>query len=148
MEIQALKLLVTEKDLSDLAARLAEQNSNEQMSELQVRITPEAVVIGGVYQMLMRVPFETFWIPSIRNGQLAVTLANLKVVKIGAGLLKGVLLRILADETANEDAVKIEGDTVLLDIERLLAKQGITLRANLTSVHCGEGSLVLEAGTT
>jgi hypothetical protein len=143
MEVQALKLLITEPDLAALAAKAGEQN--EQLSDLQVRITPDAVVVAGVIHLFMRVPFETFWQPALRDGTLAVTLADLKVVGLPGGMLKGVLLRMLADEAAKLDGVRIEADTVLVDVDRLLAKSGLTIRTNLTTLHCSAGQLLLEA---
>ena len=139
MELQALKLLITDEDLGLVAARAAEHSSDDNVSDLKVRITPAAVVVSGVYHMMMRVSFETFWTPSVRDGRLAATLSDLRVVGFGAGLLKGVLLRILGDEAAKEDAVKIEGDTVLIDVERLLAKNGLTLRAQFRAVRVCAG---------
>lgn len=147
MEVQALRLLITDDDLTTLAVRAAEQSSEEHVHDLKVRVTAAAVIVSGVYQMMMRVPFETFWVPTVRNGKLVATLSDLRVVGFGAGLLKGVLLRILADEAAKEDAVKIEGDSLEVDVERMLAKNGLNLQPHLKNVRCAEGSLVLEAGT-
>jgi hypothetical protein len=143
MEVQALKLLITERDLSALAAKAAEQN--EQLSDMQIRITTESVVVAGVLQLFMRVPFETYWQPAIREGKLAATLVELKVVGFAAGMLKGVLLRMLADEAEKEDAIRVEADTVLVDADRLLTKTGLSVRTNLSALRCVPGQLVIEA---
>jgi hypothetical protein len=145
MELQALKLLVTEHDLSNLATKALELN--EQLSDLEVRITTEAVVVAGVVHLFMRVPFETFWWPAVRDGKLTATLLELKVVGLPAGMLKGVLLRMLADEAEKEDALRIEGETVFVDADRLLVKNGLDLRMNLSALHCTPGQLVVEAAS-
>src|SRR5205814_7064865 len=107
----------------------------------------EAVVVAGVLHLFMRMPFETYWQPAVRDGKLAVTLVELKVVGFAAGMLKGVLLRMLADEAEKEDAIRIEADTVLVDADRLLAKNGLSVRTNLSALRCTPGQLLIEAAS-
>jgi hypothetical protein len=47
---------------------------------------------------------------------------------------------------ANQDGIEIDGETVLIDPGRLLAAEGVTVRANLTAVRCQPGGAVVEAG--
>lgn len=143
MEVHALQLLITEQDLSFLATKVVQR---DQVSDLCIRVTPEAIVVAGTYQMLMRVPFETFWSVSIQSAKVAITLADMKVVGFGAGLFKGVLLRMIGDEAAKEPGIQVEEDTILVDVDIFLSREGLQARTNLTSVRCQVGSLVIEAG--
>jgi hypothetical protein len=145
MEVHSLKLLVTEEDLVQLAIQAAKDQ--EQLSDVKVRITPLHVSVSGSYQVMMRVPFETTWQVVIRDGKVAATLAELKVVGLPAGLLKGVLMRMVADEAAREPALAVEGDTIVFDPDRFLAGAGIVGRANLTLIRCELGRLFLEGGS-
>jgi len=141
MEIHALKIQFTEQDLAALA--LHALRDNDQLSDIQVRITPDAVVIAGVYRLMMRVSFETHWNVNVQAGKVAVTLRELRAGGFGAGILKGVLMSIIQAEAEREDGVDIKGETIIVDPDRLLAGRGMVVRTNLTCVQCETGTLVL-----
>jgi hypothetical protein len=142
VEIQALKLLLTEQDLNQLVARAL--TDVQPVRDVQVRLTPEGIGVSGIYPTaLLKVHFDTLWQPFVRDGKAAARLTDLKVVGFGGGLLRKVLLGILADAAKLEDALKVEDDTVLFDLDRALARQGLTGRTNLSAVQCQEGALLL-----
>jgi hypothetical protein len=143
MEIRALNLLLTEADANALVAR--HLPADTPVREVRVRLTPEGFRVSGIYPTsLLAVRFDTLWELSVRDGRLAAYLADLNVVGLPARLLRGTLMSALGEAAAKEDALRVEGETVLLDPERLLAKNGLSAKTNLTAVRCGEGSLVLE----
>jgi hypothetical protein len=142
VEIQALKLVLTEQDLNHLVARaLADV---QPVRDVQVRLLPEGIGISGTYPTaLMKVRFDSLWHPFVREGKLAAQLGDLKVVGIGGALVRKVLLGILGDAARLEDSLKMEDDTVLFDLDRALARSGLAVRSNLTAVQCGAGTLLL-----
>jgi hypothetical protein len=157
MEIQALRLLVTERDLAELAARgpVAPRG----VKDLRLRITPEGVLLTGVYPTsFLEVPFATLWQLGVRDGKLTATLTRLHtgpgphnvaldfLGMLGAGSVRGLVMSGIARAVRHQDAVRVEGETVVVDADRLAARQGLPLRTHLTAVRCGPGSLVLEAG--
>jgi hypothetical protein len=142
VEIQALKLLLTENDLNQLVSRAL--TDVQPVRDVSVRLLPEGIGVSGIYPTaLMKVRFDTLWQPFVRDGRLAARLADLKVVGIGGGLVRKVLLGILGDAARLEDALKVEDDTVLFDLDRILARNGLPVRTNLTAVQCGAGTLLL-----
>jgi hypothetical protein len=55
-------------------------------------------------------------------------------------------MNAIARALQGEDGLRVEGETVLVDPDRIAARRGWPVRTNLTAVRCGDGSLVLEAG--
>jgi hypothetical protein len=143
MEIHDLKVLFTEDEINRALARGLPRNVP--LREVNVRLTEEGIHVKGVYALLLGVPFETRWELSVRQGKLAARLAGVKVIGMGAGILTNALMSALGAAAAHEDAIGVEGDTVLLDPDQLLAKQGFPSRTNLTAVRCGEGRVWVEA---
>ncbi|HXG13375.1 MAG TPA: hypothetical protein VNK04_26695 [Gemmataceae bacterium] len=143
MEIHALKLLITQDELNAAAARVLP--SEAPLRDVKVRLTAEGVYVEGVYAVLMGLPFETRWKVGVREGKLAARLAGIRVIGVGVGMLNGLLMSAVAEAAAREEALQVEGDTVLLDVDRLLARQGFPSRTNLTAVRCAEGQLWIEA---
>jgi hypothetical protein len=156
MEILALRLLLTEQDLQELAEQ--ELPAGEGMRSLRVRIVPEGVVVSGVYPTsLMDVPFETLWQPTVLDGKLRVRLARVSTGSgvsdfaldifnlLSPGAVRGTVMNQIADLIRGDDTYHIEGDTIVADPERFLASQGIRVRVNLAAVVCLPGKLVLES---
>jgi hypothetical protein len=147
MEIHALEVRLTDADVADLAQRAV--RDHDQLSDLRIRISSEGVHVSGTLHLMLRVPFETLWALSIRSGTLAVTLADLKAGGFPAGMLKGVLMSMIESEVEREPGVTVDGHTVVLDADRMIAAQGIQIHTNLAGVACQTGTLILrcEAGS-
>jgi hypothetical protein len=143
MEIQSLKLVVDELDLNLLAAEYLPAGGA--VGNLHFQITPEGVVLKGVYQKLVSVPFETVWDLSVQEGKVSARLAQFKVVGVGGRLLKSALLSQIEGALKREDAVVIDSETIVIDPDRWLSKNGFPARLNLSRVHCGQGELLIEA---
>ncbi len=143
MEIQSLKLLITEQEINDIATKLLAQN--QQTRDVRVRLAPEGAYITGVYQTLVAVSFETFWQLGVRSGKITARLANFKAGGFGAGMLKGVLMNAISDAAKKEDSLRVEEETLVFDLDRLLTKKGFPARTNLTTVRCNSGNLIIES---
>jgi hypothetical protein len=118
---------------------------NPQLKELRIWFTPEGAHLSGVYHMVVNIPFEATWELSAREGNLAARLGELKVSGLGGGMLKPAVLSALRDAVKKEDGIQLDGDTLLVDVDRVLGKYGLLLRSNLTSVQCGAGNVVVES---
>jgi hypothetical protein len=146
MEIQALKLLVTEDSVNRLVADHTPKDVPVQ--KLVVRLTPEGVRVQGEYPtVFMKVAFESLWTLAAAAGQLEVQLADVKVSGFPATMLRGVIFKMLKESVPREPGLSVEGETLRISIEQFLAAKGLPLKANLRGVVCSLGSLVIEAGT-
>jgi hypothetical protein len=143
MEIQALKLLITEAEVNTIATRHLPADVG--VRDLAVRFTPQGIVVRGKYHMVMTMPFETLWQVSVNGGHLAAQLADVKVVGFPAAMLKGVLIGIIRDALNAGDAARVDGESLRIDPDRLLAEHGFPARTNLTAVRCEEGRLFIES---
>ena len=156
MEIQALRLLLTEHDLQRLATEGA--NGNLSVRDLRLRIAPEGLHVAGIYPTsFMDVPFATLWDLSIRAGMLAARLVRIQTGNgdadsvlemfslISPGAVRATLMNAVARALQGEEGLQVQGETVLVDPDLLAARRGWPVRTNLTAVRCGEGCLVLES---
>jgi hypothetical protein len=142
MEIQALHLRIAERDLNDLLAR--HLPAQDQLQELRITLAADGMAVQGVYKTVLNVPFETRWLLSVRDTALAAQLDDLKVRGFGGGFLKTAILGVLALAARREEALRVEGEVLLLDVDRLLLKQGLSVRTNLRQIRCEPGALVIE----
>jgi hypothetical protein len=158
MEIQALRLLITEQDLLTLATR--DGPADLPVRDLGLRITPDGVHLSGVYPTsFLEVPFTTLWHLSLRGGRIAAHLGSIQTGNgagdlaldvfslISPGAVRGTLMNAIAGAINGEDAFCVEGETVFLDAECLAAQNGWQVRLNLIAVHCGEGAIIIESGS-
>jgi hypothetical protein len=145
MEIQTLKLHVTDRDLEALVAKAAARI--EGVQDLKARFTPAGVVVTGKYPTsFLTVSFETTWAAEPAGSELRVSLAALKVMGIPGGFLRGVLMKIAKDQVGDEPGVRVEGDTVFVRPAEMVKRHGIELSVNFTRVTFAEGSATAEAG--
>ena len=146
MEIQALKLFITDTDVAGLAARhLA--GSSESIEDLQVRLTPEGVVLSGKYPTaFFKVAFETVWRISAAGPEVRVKLDAVRVAGLPANLLRGALMKTVRDKVEEEVGVHVEDETVVINLTDAARAQGIELRVNFTAVRLSIGTAVIEAG--
>lgn len=156
MEIQALKLRISQQEINDLIARLLPPH--QQVHDVQVRLAPEGVTVTGVYDHVLNVPlfgpkkisasFETLWKVAVVSGKIAVRLHDVNVGVPGVGdLLKGKIMDSIHHFARKEDALQISAEThtITLDLDRLLAKKGFPTRTNLTAVWCNYGNIIIES---
>jgi hypothetical protein len=143
IEIQALKLRISEQALDRVIPQILAQNP--QLRELRLRLTPDGAVVSGVYHMVVNVAFSAVWALSVQGGQLAARLGELKVSGLGGGMLKPALLSALGGAVKKEDGMRLDGETLMVDIDRVLGRHGLDLRSNLAAIQCGDGYVLVEA---
>ena len=143
MELQALKLLVTQQDINELLARYLTGDIG--LENVQVRIAPEGVYVTGDYPMLVRVSFETLWELDAQAGKVRARLAGLKAMGLPATVFKNAVLKAIEEAVLNEAWLSFENDTMIVDLDRLLAEKGIQAKTNLNSVQCLAGDVIIES---
>jgi hypothetical protein len=143
MEIQALKLLVTEQEVNNLLA--LDAASGGAVRDLSVRFGADGIAIKGKYQMVMPMPFETLWKVGVEAGHIVAHLLDMKVVGFPAAMLKGSLMSMIVESVQADGALQAQGDTLRVDVDRLLTQRGFPARTNLTGVRCESGALIIES---
>ena len=146
MEIQALRLLVTEPDFDQVVSRVLPDDLP--IKDLRLQVKPDGIHVLGAYPMVVNVSFEAVWALSVQEGKLAARLADFKVVGFGGGLLKPMLMNAIGGKLKERPGIQVEGETILVEPEALFARKGLEVRTNLSSVHCGEGTLMIESAVT
>jgi hypothetical protein len=139
MEIESIRLLITEPELNALAARLA--NHNDAMHGLRIQLSPQGIQIAGTYNMMISLPFESLWQISVSEGKLRARLADLRTAGLPMGVFKTPLLRSIAAKTS---CLRADGDAVLLDLDILLKDRAGSIRTHLSAVRCAQGTLTVE----
>ncbi|MGH7825063.1 MAG: hypothetical protein ACREQ7_07785 [Candidatus Binatia bacterium] len=115
----------------------------EKIRDLRLKVIPEGISISGTYQTVIGISFETLWEVFVQESKVAARLQRLKTGGLRVGLLKSYILQAIASATS---MIEVEGETLLFDLDLLLKDQGLPLTSNLRSVHCSEGSLIIESG--
>lgn len=146
MEIQALRLAVSDMDLRTLAAELIPEPDG--IEKMTYRVTAEGVRVGGEYAtgFGFKVPFETLWALTPAGPCLRIQLAAIQVGGIPGGILRGALLRMIRDALAGHDGLRMEGEAIVVDVAAIACRNGLPLQIHLTQVQGTPGLLLLEAG--
>ena len=145
MELQSLKLIVTDTDANQLLREFAPKDL--EIGKPAIHFTAEGVrVTGETTALLFKVSFETLWTVALADGCVVARLNSLKVAGIPAGKLRGVLLKVLRDALPKEPGIRVEDEVVRVDLNEVLRKREVPLLVRLTAVRCVEGSIVIEAG--
>ncbi len=143
MEIQALKLTVTEKDLNELVRR--HLPAEQPVEELEIRVAAEGLCLTGVLTLFIDVKFETLWTVSVQQRQVLARLARFKAWGMAGSVFKSAIVKLLADAARDADWLHRDGDSLLVDVDRFLRQNGLPLKTNLSAVLCQEGHLLIEA---
>lgn len=144
MEIQALRLRLTDDDVARLLPLVPEDDLPAQ--EIKVRLTADGVAVEGKYPTLMlAVPFRMVWKLEAAEGKVRARLVELDFYGLPAGPLRGVILALVRDEVARVPGATLQGEAVLFDPAPLLAKLPVPVAVTPTEVRHEEGALVVVA---
>ena len=145
MEIQSLKVFLTDADVAGLAAEHLPENDS--IEGLQVRLTPEGVLVQGQYAtgFGFKVPFETVWQLNAAGPRIDVKLDTIKVAGLPGGMLRTVLMRMVRDNVENQVGVSVADDTIHIDVPVVAQSRGVEVRVNFTAVRMSVGAAVVEA---
>jgi len=143
MEIQALKLLVTQQDLNELVKKHLPED--QPLENVHIRVAPEGVYVTGEYPLLFRVGFETLWELETQAGMLLARLTGLKAMGLSATVFKSAVMKAIEEAAQEKDWLAFDEDVVAVDVDRLLAAEGIAMKTNLSAVRCRAEALVIEA---
>ena len=143
MEIQALKIVITSEDVNALVKK--HWPDDHPVEEVAIKLTPEGIVVKGVYPLFIDVSFETRWALGVQAGKVSARLTNLRALGIPGNIFKSAILKLIGDAARAKDWLEIDDDTILVDVDRVLQKNGLPARTNLTRIVCEEGKIVVEA---
>jgi hypothetical protein len=145
MEIHSLRASITEKDLNELVAKHLPEG--QPVEDVKLRVTAEGVFLTGIYPLFVNVKFESHWKLGIRGGSVTATLAGFKAMGIPGTVFKGAILKFIGEAAKGEAWLQIEQDTIAIDVDAALLKNGIPTRTNLARITCQEGVVVVESAT-
>jgi hypothetical protein len=147
MDIQTLKVYISEQDLQELAAHL--QPPDSPVKNVKVRVAPEGVHVSGEAPTpMMTLSFESVWRPAVEEGRLTATLDSLKAGGFPATPFRSLLLGMLK-EAVKEPFIQVRDDAVVVDVQNLIRRQDLPVRVSfaLQAVRCVEGGVFVEAGS-
>jgi hypothetical protein len=139
MEIQLLKLSVSDADLNQLASRIFVRP--DAIREIGFAVTPEGVRVMGIYERVIGIPFQMLWQISIFEGKVGARIERVRAGFISIGFMKKYLLDRI---TAGTNIVNRNG-MLVFDVDAVLADNGWPVRLNFTSIRCTLGNLILES---
>lgn len=144
MELQSLKLVLTDADLESLADEFIPEDAP--VDDVQLSIVDGAIQVSGDYPTrLLNVPFQTTWEPVIEKGKVRLRLAGIRVVGLPGGMLRGLFIGGFREVAKAVPGASVEEETLVLDVDRLLAAKGIPLKTNLKQIRCEAGRMTIES---
>jgi hypothetical protein len=145
MEIQSLKLLLTD---ADLAAFLTKSPpTDEPIEDLQARFSPDGVVVSGRYPTpFFAVTFETTWQLIAAGPEVRARLVNVRVLGLPGNVLLGALMKMVTDTVEGKPGMRVENDEVIVHVVEALKAHGIDVAVRFTAVRSSIGAAVVEAG--
>lgn len=144
MEIQSLKLVLTDADLGSMANAFLPRDAP--VKNLQLFIHNDAIQLSGSYpKLMMNIPFSTTWQPSLDKGRLRLKMTASSIVGLPAGILRGVFFDSFRMAAAQVSGIQVEEDGLILDVDQMLKSKGIPLKTNFKSVRCETGRMTIEA---
>ena len=145
MDIQSLRVFVSEAELQDLALKL--QPLEAPVKNLTVRVTPEGVQVSGEATVMMTLPFESLWLPTVVDGQVVVQLVNLNAAGFPATLFRSLVLSMLKD-AVKEPFITTTEEAIVVDVQEFIRREKlpIALRFEVQAVRCVQGGIFAEAG--
>jgi hypothetical protein len=146
MEIQSLKLLVTD---ADLAAFLSKNSpTDEPIEDLLARFNPDGVVVSGRYPTpFFAVTFETTWQLIGAGPEVRAKLVNIRVLGLPGNVLVGALMKMVTDTVEGKPGMRVENDEVIVHVVEALKAHGIDVTVNFTAVRPSIGAAVIEAAS-
>ena len=139
MEIELLKLSVSDADLNHLAHRTFVWP--EAIRDVHFAVMPEGIRVTGIYQRIIGIPFRMIWQLSISEGRLVARMERVRAGFIDIGFIKEYLQNLIA-AAAN---IVIHKGMLVFDVDAFLADKGWPVRLNFTSIRCTLGNLTLES---
>jgi hypothetical protein len=145
MEIQALRMVVSEQDLNDLLRRYLPPE--QPVEDLRVQLSADGIHVTGQYPFFISVKFETVWEVGVVDGLASIRLAKFKAMGVPGNIFKSAIMKAIEDAARKESWIRIAGDQVLADLEAACAKYAVAARLRLKSIAVQPSLLLLEAGS-
>jgi hypothetical protein len=146
MEIQALKVFISEQELQDLA--IQNQPPETPVKNLTVRVAPDGVRVGGEFPtMMMNMSFESVWKPDVADGKITIRLTHLTAAGFPATMLRPLVLGALKD-AIKESFIQVADEAVVVDVQEAVREQKLPVAVTfaLQAVRCVDGGVTAEAG--
>src|SRR5688500_13647597 len=121
MEIKQLALVVTDYDLNQLATKYLPRDFP--VVGTQLRVAPEGLSVSGKYPLFVQVPFETLWELDVVSGKVSARLTKARAMGVPVTVFMNMFLKILREAVAREPWLEIQKETMVVDVERLLAQE-------------------------
>jgi hypothetical protein len=144
MDVNALELVLTDADLAALIEKHVPPDLS--IENLKVAFRPEGLCMTGSYPMLVNVNFECWWTATVTAGKIRCAITKLKAMGMPAMVFKSAIIKVLESFAKDEFWISIDGETVVLDPEFLLARYVAPGHLNLKSIAIGDGTATVLAG--
>ena len=146
MDIQTLKIFVSEQELNELARQ--NQPPDAPVKNLSVRVTPEGVCVSGEVTLMITMAFESLWRPEVVGGKVAANLVNLTAAGFPATTMLRPLVMGALKDAIKDPAVQVTEEAVVVDVQELVRREKppVNIRFEVQAVRCVEGGVEAEAG--
>jgi len=147
LEIHTLSLGIGQEELNDWARQLP--GANGLVRGLSLSVGRGGIHLCGEVNALTWVSFDAEIEAAAEDGVIVARVAGIQAggfFPLPASIT-GMIMGMVGAEMAKHPKpwLRVEENSVILNVETLLQSLGVSLTANLSGVRCGEGVLFLEA---
>ena|SRR5271165_943079 len=142
MIIHSLKLSLLEQDLNELIRK--HMPADQPIEDLKIQLSPQGLVITGVYPMFINVRFETQWSLGLEAGKITAKLDQLKAMGVPGNIFKSAISKMIEDVAKSEEWIQFQGDQLIVDLDAGLAKYAFVTKTNFKVLECRPGLIYLE----
>lgn len=146
MIVNTLDLVLEVMDIQRIFEKVT--GEVDKLKEISVSLENNALILGGKISIGLTIPFSTKWRASLLNSgnELCLTLAGVSVAMVGMGedMISCQVLSMLQSKLQGYDAVRVDGEDVIVDLRTALAPRGITLSNPVKKVFISPTGIELE----
>mgnify|MGYP001167495683 CR=1 FL=1 len=146
MDIQTLKIYVTDQELQELARKFLPPDAP--VKNFAIKAAADGVRVSGeIATPMMPVPFESLWQPAVEGGRVTAKLAGLSAAGFPATPLRALVLDLVKGQI-KEPFIEVQEESIVVDVQDLVKRQDLPLavRFEVRAIHCLEGGILVEAG--
>jgi len=142
MEVHVLKLSLSEQDLNALLRK--HMPASQPIENLTVRVGPGGLTVSGVYPLFINVHFETQWQLGVDQGQITARLEHFQAMGVPGNIFKSAIIKMIEDLAGAEEWLRIQGDTLWVDVDRCIGKYAFAAQTHLKVLECQAARILVE----
>ena len=136
MEILQLTLCLTQQDIDQAICKWMPHDGG--LKNLSVTIDTGGLEVSGKHGLFT----ITIWLSvTVSNGNPSIKIQR---IKTPLGLGNSKVLETIQDALTGKPCIRMQGETIDIELDALIARGGLSVRTNLSAIHTTAGKIAIE----